>query len=110
MTPSPELRLPLWRRIAGFAVLGTFAAVIVFLTPVYLDDFRLYRYAKSLPDAPDETLTAEVVAKAHDLNLPVRPANIHITRAGGKARIELRYTVKMDLIAYPVDLHFPTLR
>jgi hypothetical protein len=103
-------KLPLWRLIAGLVVLGSFAAVIVFLTPVYLDDFRLYRYAKSLPAASDEVLTAEVVARAHDLNLPVRPGNVHIDRTGGRTKIELRYTVKMDLLVYPVDLHFPTLR
>jgi len=109
MTTKPN-KLPLWRLIAGLAVLGSFAGVIIFLTPVYLDDFRLYRYTRSLPNAPDETLIAEVVAKAHDLDLPVRPADIHITHPGGKTKIEFRYTVRMDLGVYPVDLHFPTIR
>jgi len=109
MTTGPN-KLPLWRLVSGLAVLGSFVAVILFLTPVYLDDFRLYRYTKSLPSAPDDTLTDEVVAKAHDLGLPVRPADVHIDHTGGKTKIELRYTVEMNLGVYPVDLHFPTIR
>ncbi len=103
-------KLPLWRLIAGLAVLGSFAAVIVFLTPVYIDDFRLYRYTHALAEAPDDTLVAEVVTRAHALDLPVKPADVHITHNGAKPKIELRYTVKMDLLVYPVDLHFPTIR
>jgi hypothetical protein len=103
----------LWRLIAGIAVLGSFVAVIGFLTPVYLDDYRLHRYVQSVAAAsgtPDETMRAEVIAHAHELNLPVHPGDIHIVHAGGKTKIEMRYTVKMDLAFYPVDLHFPTIR
>ncbi len=103
-------KLPLWRLIAGIAVLASFAAIVVFLTPVYVDDYRLYRYAHSLPEAPDETLIAEVVTKAHSLDLPVKPTDVHIVHSGARPKIELRYTVKMDLLVYPVDLHFPTIR
>jgi hypothetical protein len=103
-------KLPLWRLIAGLAVLGSFAAVLVFLTPVYIDDLRLYRYTHSLTEAPDDTLIAEVVTKAHALDLPVKPTDIHIEHNGPKPKVEYRYTVKMDLLIYPVDLHFPTIR
>ena len=108
--------LPLWRLILGLAVLGAFAAIILFLTPVYLDDFRLYRYTRSLASAAaapiqsDETLIAEVVTKAHALDLPVKPADIHILHEGPKTKIRLRYTVEINLGIYPVDLHFPTFR
>ena len=109
-------KLPLWRLIAGIAVLASFAGVIAFLTPVYIDDFRLYRYTRSLASAAaapiqsDETLIAEVVTKAHALDLPIKPADIHVLHEGSKTRIQLRYTVEMNLGIYPVDLHFPTLR
>lgn len=107
-------KLPLWRLIAGLAVLGAFAAAIAAMTPVYLDDFSLYRYIRSLPDASpaasDATLIAEILTKAHALNLPVKSGDIHISHTGPKRKIELRYTVRMDLLIYPVDLHFPTIR
>jgi hypothetical protein len=107
---QPTPRLPLWRLIAGIAVLGGFAAVIGFLTPVYVDDFRLHRYVVSLPDAADETLQSEVLTRAHQLDLPVQPGDIHIVRTGGKPKIEMKYVVEMNLAVYPVDLHFPTIR
>ena len=105
-----ETKLPAWRLILGIAVLAGFAAIILFLTPVYLDDFRLYRYTRSLAPAPDDQLITEVVTKAHALDLPVKPADIHILHEGPKTKIQLRYTVEMSLGIYPVDLHFPTLR
>jgi hypothetical protein len=114
-TTSVDLpvKLPLWRLIAGIAVLSSFVAVIGFLTPVYLDDYRLHRYVQSVAASSgilDEMMRAEVIAHAHELDLPVRPNDVHIIHAGGKTKIEMRYTVKMDLVFYPVDLHFPTIR
>jgi hypothetical protein len=106
-------KLPLWRLIAGIAVLGSFLAVIGLMTPVYLDDYRLYRYVQSLAGStqtPDELIRAEVIARAHELDLPVRPNDVHVVHVGGKTKIEMRYTVKMDIALYPVDLHFPTIR
>jgi hypothetical protein len=106
-------KLPLWRLMTGIAVLGSFVAVIGLLTPVYLDDFRLYRYVKSISgstNTPDETLRAEVIARAHELDLPVHANDIHVVHGAGKTKIEMRYTVKMDIVLYPVDLHFPTIR
>jgi hypothetical protein len=106
-------KLPLWRLIAGIAVLSGFLAVIGLLTPVYVDDYRLHRYVQSLTgatDTPDETIRAEVIAHAHELDLPVDPNDVHVIHAGGKMKIEMRYTVKMDVALYPVDLHFPTIR
>jgi hypothetical protein len=105
-----ETPLPLWRLIAGLAVLGGFLAVIGFLTPVYIDDIRLHRYVVNLPPAPDETIRSEVLTRAHQLDLPVRPADIHILHTGEKTKIELKYVVQMNLGVYPVDLHFPTIR
>jgi hypothetical protein len=106
-------KLPLWRWIAGIGVLGGFAAVIGFLTPVYLDDMRLHQYVVSLqsaPNIPDATVQSEIVARAHELDLPVRPDDIHIVHNGSKIKIEMKYVVEVHLAVYPVDLHFPTIR
>jgi hypothetical protein len=106
-------KVPLWRLIAGIAVLGGFAAVIGLMTPVYFDDYRLHRYVQSLARSTgtsDETLRAEVIARAHELDLPVHANDVHVVHTGGKTKVEMRYTVKMDIALYPVDLHFPTIR
>ena len=110
---EPPAKLPLWRLIVGIAVLGSFVAIIGLMTPVYIDDYRLYRDVQAIaaaPGTPDETMRAEVIARAHELDLPVHPNDVHIIHAGGKTKIEMRYTVKMDIALYPVDLHFPTIR
>jgi hypothetical protein len=120
MTPAKSerslSRLPLWRLVLGIGVLGGFVAVIGFLTPVYVDDMRLHEYVVSLekaPDAsvtPDETLRQEVVGRARQLDLPVRPQDIQIVHNGSKLKIGMRYVVEMNVVVYPVDLHFPTIR
>jgi hypothetical protein len=117
MTPTTNdeipAKLPLWRLIAGIAVLGGFVTVIGLMTPVYVDDYRLHRYVQSVAaesGTPDETMRAEVIARAHELDLPVHANDVHVVHTAGKTKIEMRYTVKMDIALYPVDLHFPTIR
>jgi len=108
--------LPLWRLIAGIGVLAAFATVIGFLTPVYVDDLRLHSYVVSLEKAPDpgpasdETVRAEVLTRARELDLPVKPNDIQFAHANGKLKIEMKYVVDVNLVLYPVDLHFPTIR
>lgn len=115
-TTTPELpaRLPLWRLILGLSVFAAFAGILIFLAPVYLDDLRLHSYVGSLEKnpgvTPDEALRDEVLARARALDLPVRPGDIRIAHTGRKTKIEMRYVVEMNLIVFPVDLHFPTIR
>ncbi len=70
----------------------------------------MFKSISGSTNTPDETLRAEVIARAHELDLPVHANDIHVVHAGGKTKIEMRYTVKMDIVLYPVDLHFPTIR
>ncbi len=115
-TASAEARkrgaLPLWRLIAGIAVLGSFGAVIIVLAPVYLDNLRLGHYVRELAatpttaTTPDETIRSEVLAEASQLRLPVHPDDVQITHRDGKLQLDVKYRVRMDLALYPVDLHF----
>lgn len=97
-------RLPLWRLLAGWAILGGFLLVIGLLAPIEIHNAQLTSYVRSLPSAPDETLRSEVVARARALGLPVEPGDIQIAREGGKLHLRTKYTVK-SLSFYPVDLH-----
>jgi hypothetical protein len=105
------VKLPLWRLIGGCAVLGSFVLIIALLAPVYIDNYRLNRYVRELAAtpaaaaAPDERLRDEVVDRAHQLDLPLLPGDIHVTREGGKPHLEMRYKVKMNFAIYQVDLH-----
>ena len=99
------MKLPLWRLIAGFAVLGSFAVVIVLLAPVYIDNYRLNRFVRSLPtaNASEDLLKSEIVGRAQQLDLPVRAGDIQVTHPAGRTHVEMAYKVKMTF--YPVDLH-----
>jgi hypothetical protein len=107
-------KLPLWRLIAGIAVLSSFVAVLIMLAPAYIDNFLLDRYMRELAAQPasvtaaDADLVAAVVGKAKELDLPVRASGVEITRTAGKPRIRIaKYGVQMNLVIYQVDLHFP---
>ena len=113
MTATADARrLPLWRLIAGLFVLGSLAAVLVALAPVYFDNFRLQRSLRELTRragataAADETLRSQVLLRARQLDLPVTGADIRIEHDGGKVQVEMRYAVEMTLPLYRVDLHF----
>jgi hypothetical protein len=109
VTATPDVRrLPLWRLIAGLFVLGSLAAVLVALAPVYFDNFRLQRSLRGLIRNPasDETLRSEVLLRARQLDLPVAAADIRIAHTGGRVQVEMSYAVEMTLPLYRVDLHF----
>lgn len=105
-------KLPLWRLIAAILVLAVMAGVLLTLAPVYFEDYQLRQYIRSLVRAanssvtPDETLRAEVLARARNLDLPVEPGDVQISHPDGKLQLQLKYAVQMDFPLYQVDLHF----
>lgn len=108
------MKLPLWR--LGLGILALVAMVVILLTliPVYFENYQLGQYVRQLarnssaPSAQsdDDKLRAAVVARARELDLPVQPGDIHITRPAGKLQLETKYAVQMDFPLYQVDLHF----
>ncbi|MDE3195129.1 MAG: hypothetical protein KGN84_02215 [Acidobacteriota bacterium] len=104
-----QQKLPLWRLITGFAILAGFAAVIAFLAPVYIDNYRLGRYMRDLAasgaNTNDDQLRGQVLDRAHRLDLPLVTGDIEVTRPNGGVLLETHYKVKMDFGIYPVDLH-----
>ena len=101
---SEQQRLPLWRLIGGFAILGSFVVVIALLAPFAIHNYQLTSYVRSLPDGPDDAVRAEVVERARALGLPVGPGDIEVRHEGGKLRLRTKYAVK-SLWFYPVDMH-----
>jgi hypothetical protein len=106
------LKLPLWRLIAAILVLAVMAGVLLTLAPVYFEDYQLRQYMRSLVRAanptatPDEIIRAEVLGRAHQLDLPVEPGDVQISHQDGKLQLRVKYAVQMDFPLYQVDLHF----
>jgi hypothetical protein len=111
---TASARLPLWRLIAGILVLTSLAGVLLALAPVYFADYQLRQYVRSLAldpksaGMPDDGLRTAVIARARQLDLPVQPADIQISHAGGKLHLQLKYAVQMDFPLYQVEVHFHT--
>ena len=103
------MKLPLWRLVLAVLVLGTMAAILLSLFPVYFENYQLGQFVKQLargPNAPDDTLRAAVLNRARQLDLPVDASDVAVTHADGKSEIRTKYKVQMDFLLYQVDLHF----
>jgi hypothetical protein len=103
------MKLPLWRLIAAILVLACMVGILLALAPVYFEDYQLRQYVRSLalgPNTPDDNLRAAVLARAHQLDLPVEPGDVQITHPNGKMHLQLNYVVQMDFPLYQVDVHF----
>lgn len=100
------------RTIGGIAVLILLGIMAIRLTPPYLENFRLQQYVNDLAaDAttaaqPPDVIRANIVNKAASLGLPVRDADVHVTRSENALKIQVLYLVHVGLPGYSVDLHF----
>jgi predicted membrane protein len=105
-------RLPVWRLIAGVLVFIGMAAVLIALAPVYFEDFQLQGFVRDLArrpgiaTTPDEAIRAQIVGRAHALDLPVEARDVQISHPNGKIRVQMKYEVQIDFPLYQVDLHF----
>lgn len=110
--PSDRTKLPLWRVVAGFGLLGILVALLVVAGLVYLDNFRLDRYMRGLAEQPssaglsDAALNDQLVVRARELGLPVQSGDISITRTDGRPHIRIaRYGVETPV--GHMDLRLP---
>jgi hypothetical protein len=102
-------RLPLWRTISGLAVLGSLVAVLLALVPIYIGNFRLTQFLKSVAadsSAPEQLVRSAIVNRARQLGLPLQAGDIQISHDGGKLQLSTRYKVQKDLGPAHIDLHF----
>ena len=101
----------------SLAVLGTMMYLGFKLIPPYVSNYeftedlagiaRLSSYAR---EKSEEDIRAEIVAKARERDILVRPKDVSVVRSGGMVNINVKYTVRVDLPKYPVDLNFnPTV-
>jgi hypothetical protein len=113
-------RVPRWRIGAAAAVLGALAFFLLAFAPVYIRNFELQSFVATIPRrvenqtqsgaAPsDDLLRSWVLDHARSLDLPVAADNIQIQRSpatGQVERIDVHYSVRVDLPGYTVSLHF----
>jgi hypothetical protein len=105
-------RLPLWRLVAAFLVLAAMVGVLLALAPVYFEEYELGQYIRSIVASPaaalasDESIRAQVLARARQIDLPIRANDVQISRPGNKLQVQVNVKVQMDFSLYQVDVHF----
>jgi hypothetical protein len=105
-------RVPRWRIAAGCLILAILLLAAVLFTPLYFRNLALQNFVAGIThdvknqEKPDGILRAWVLEKAEQLALPVTDDNVHIMRGPEGMRIDVRYSVRVNLPLYTVDLHF----
>ena len=85
-------------------------AVLLALAPVYIENYGLKQYARSLasqPDSavlPDAVLQGRILTRARELKLPVQTDDVRVIRNGGNPHVEIG---KYKIQVFHIDLHFP---
>jgi len=93
-------------------VLGAVAYVAIKTIPVYVNSYEVQDYIRqlaikaSVERVKPEAIQDQVVAHAVEKDLPVTRDNVKVTITGTKVRIDLDYTVPVDLKVYTLSLHF----
>ena len=113
LTAQPETnRVPLWRVLASLFILGGMLFFMALFTPYYLRNLKLQTFVSEtarrveIQTQPDDSLRQMVLARAHQLNLPVAEDNVHISRSQAGVHIDVRYFVNVSFPGYAVRLHF----
>jgi cell division protein FtsL len=94
------------------AMLGALIYVAVQTVPVYVNNYELKDYIGQLAiqasaaRTPAGQIQQSVLTRASDLNLPVSADQIKVESNQGNVKIEIDYTVPVDLRVYTLMLHF----
>ena len=102
-----------FKAILSLVVLGAMVYVGYKLIPPYAHNYqfteeitsiaRLSSYAQG---KTDEDIKQEVLAKARDLDVPLKSDDIRVQKTGTSVNIDVNYVVHVELPGYPVDLKF----
>ena len=93
-------------------VLGAVAYVAIKTIPVYVNAYEVQDYIRqlaikaSVERVKPEAIQDQVVAYAVEKDLPVTRDNVNVRINRGKVRIDMDYTVPVDLRVYTLSLHF----
>ena len=93
-----------------FLLVGVF--VLYKVVPAYWNKYQLDRMIAeqaivftNFPKSEEEMKIA-IAQKAQDLDIPIAPEQIAVSRNRGDVSISFAYTVHIDMPGYPFDLNF----
>ena len=102
--------VPRWRIAAAFVILAGLLFAAAKFTPIYSRNLQLQNFVTDLAargaQQSDDRLRAQILDRAHALDLPVLPGGVNILRSPQSVRLEVNYVVRVTVPGYTVDLHF----
>lgn len=102
------LRLLLTLCVIGFALYAAWQVLPAFMGKYQFEE-AMDDTARTMTVSTNKTedeIRKKLYQQAQDLEIPVRPEDIKIERAGNDVMISADYTVHVDLPFYPFDLDF----
>jgi hypothetical protein len=96
----------------GLAIFLAFIYVCVEFVPPFFKNYQFQDYLDdearrtSYTPLTEDAIRSEVLKEAKGDDLPVSAEQIHIVRGQNLVQIDVQYTVHVDLLFFPQDLHF----
>ncbi len=103
---AADSRIPVWRVLAGAAVLAALVYVGILLIPVYLHNLEFSRQLHASKISSETAARQFVLERGRALGLDISPNQLQLNRLPGTAAVEVRYVVLVSFPLYTVDLHF----
>lgn len=102
--------------LAALVVLAALVFTAIKVVPIYVSNYdmqdamqqeaRFGFYPMSGRMKSLDDIRGDMLKKARDLGLPLRPDDLQVSEDGNKISISADYTVQVDLIVYQFSLHF----
>ena len=100
------------KALVWLVILGSLVYVAVKVVPAYVDNYELEEAIKTearfaaVNRKPTEEVREAIYRKVQELEIPARREDVHVESTGRGVRIDVRYTVVVDLPGYPLRLNF----
>ena len=91
------------KALLGLAVALTVVYAGYLLLPVYFENYQFQDEVSNMAkfaaynNQDEEQIHNDVMKKALDIGVPMRPENVHVTREGDTIRIDTNYDVVINL-------------
>ena len=96
----------------GVAILLTFIYLCFELIPPFFKNYQFQDFLDSearrtsYTTLTEDAIRSEVLREARGDDLPITVEQVHVTTGRLQVQINVDYTVHVDLIFFPQDLHF----
>jgi hypothetical protein len=92
--------------VGGGIYVGSKVAAAYYAFYQFHSDLEQVALVASYSTKSEAEIQESVIARGRDYDIPLRPEQIQVRRAGNELAISAEYTVHLDIPIYPFDLRF----